>query len=116
MSRQGVIVDVAIHRPDEHSNDKNYHAHLILLDYRIDPETGHLSATKDRTWNKTEWLQQHMERWSNLGAQYLERAGFKDEAARFKVGHLPREQQRQLAEKRATGNTRRNLSYFPTCI
>jgi MobA/MobL family len=100
LARQGVIVDVAIHRPDAHSNDKNYHGHLILLDYRIDPKTGQLSAVKERAWNKTEWLQEQMERWSNLGASYLERAGFKEEAARFKVGHLPRDEQRKLAEQR----------------
>jgi hypothetical protein len=113
MSRQGVIVDVAIHKPDEHSNDKNHHAHILLLDYRIDPDTGQLSATKERAWNKTEWLQGHMERWSNLGARYLEKAGFKDEAARFKVGHLPRDQQRSLAEQRGDQEHAQKLELIP---
>lgn len=100
LARQGVIVDVSIHRPHEHGDERNHHAHMLLGLYRIDETTGQLSTRKERAWNSKQWYQKVHERWSELGARYLDRAGFKLEAERFRVGHLPREQQITLAEKR----------------
>jgi MobA/MobL family len=100
LSRQGLIVDVSIHRPDRDGDERNHHAHMLLGMYRIDEQTGQLSAKKERAWNKKEWYQKVHERWSELGARYLERAGFELEAERFRVGHLPRDQQIDMAEKR----------------
>ena len=33
--RYGVAVDFAIHAPDRHSDDRNYHAHLLMTTRRI---------------------------------------------------------------------------------
>jgi|SRR5579871_394692 len=109
LARQGLIVDVSIHKPHEHGDERNYHAHMLLGMYRIDENTGQLSAKKERAWNSKQWYQKVHQRWSELGARYLERAGFDVEAERFRYGHLPREQQIEKAEQRGDLDHARDL-------
>jgi MobA/MobL family len=97
MSRKGMIVDVAIHAPDIHGDERNYHAHLLVTMREITP-TGF--GNKVREWNKTEVLEKWRERWSELGARALDRAGYKQEADRFREGHKTLKEQYKEAVKR----------------
>jgi hypothetical protein len=97
MAEKGMIVDVAIHPPDAKSDDRNVHMHMLLTMREITPDG---FGNKVREWNRETELQQWKERWSELGAHHLERAGFEREAERFRVGHLTLEKQREAAFKR----------------
>lgn len=97
MSRKGMIVDIAIHAPHAHNDDRNYHAHMLLTTREIGPDG---FGNKVRQWNHKEEFHRWMERWSEIGADHLERAGFKQEAARFRDGHLSRRERARRAHER----------------
>jgi hypothetical protein len=86
-ARKGMVVDVAIHAPHAHNDDRNFHAHILTTMREIGPEG---FGNKVRDWNDRAEFHRWMERWSELGADHLERAGFKQEADRFRDGHLSR--------------------------
>jgi ATP-dependent exoDNAse (exonuclease V) alpha subunit len=52
---QGMVADIAIHRPDASDGEEQPHAHVLLTLRRLDPssETG-FSAKKERDWNERE--------------------------------------------------------------
>ena len=87
MASKGMVVDVAIHAPHAHNDDRNYHVHMLLTMREIGPDG---FGNKVRDWNKTLEFNRWMEKWSELGADHLERVGFHKEAERFRVGHLSR--------------------------
>jgi hypothetical protein len=62
---QGMIADVAIHRPPvEHGGDpRNWHAHVLLTDRPITP--GGFAAKKDRTWNARENVTVWRQAWAD---------------------------------------------------
>jgi hypothetical protein len=97
LSRRGMVIDAAIHAPDAGSDDRNVHVHMLVTMRSIGPEG---FGNKVREWNNREEYQRWTERWSELGAKQLERAGFKQEAERFRHGHLSRPQQIKLAKER----------------
>jgi len=97
MTRKGMIVDAAIHEPDQGGDERNFHCHMLVTMRRLS-EDGF--GEKVREWNHVGELQRWKERWSELGARHLERAGFDIEAERFLVGHLTLEKQREAALNR----------------
>jgi hypothetical protein len=97
MAEKGMIVDVAIHAPDERNDERNFHAHVLLTMREV---TADGFGNKVREWNRETELLEWKERWSELGARHLERAGLEREAERFRVGHLTLEKQRDAAFKR----------------
>jgi len=97
MSRKGMVVDIAIHAPHAHNDDRNYHAHMLLTTREIGPDG---FGNKVRQWNQKDEFQRWMERWSEIGADHLERAGFKQEADRFRDGHLSRRERARRAHDR----------------
>ncbi|HTB11096.1 MAG TPA: MobA/MobL family protein [Bryobacteraceae bacterium] len=97
MASKGMVVDVAIHAPHAHNDDRNHHAHMLLTMREIGPEG---FGNKVREWDKVAELNRWTERWSELGAEHLRRAGFHNEAERFKVGHLSRPERARLAHER----------------
>ena len=97
LSRKGMIVDVAIHKPDRHGDQRNFHAHILTTMRYITPEG---FGNKVRAWNKKEEHQRWIQRWSELGSRALERAGFHEEAARFLHGHRTLREQRKRAIER----------------
>jgi hypothetical protein len=97
LARKGMVVDVAIHAPHAHNDDRNFHAHMLLTMREIGSDG---FGNKVRAWNKDTEFNQWMERWSELGAEHLERAGFKQEAERFRTGHLSRPERAKLAHDR----------------
>ncbi len=109
--RKGMIADVAIHAPDRQSDERNYHAHILLTLREIGPEG---FGKKVREWNSKELNLQWREKWAELGARYLEKAGFALEAERYKAGHLTLEKQREDALKRGDREWAAALDREPT--
>ncbi len=95
--RKGMIVDVAIHAPHAHNDDRNFHVHMLTTTREIGPEG---FGNKVRAWNDRAEFNRWKERWSELGADHLERAGFKLEADRFRDGHLSRRERARRAHNR----------------
>jgi hypothetical protein len=102
---KGYVADIAWHAPEERSDDRNYHAH-VLVTLRRALQDG-FAKTKDRPapgqhpaehW-KTE-LGALRVAWSEFGARALNAAGFALEAERFRDGHMTLEKQREAAIKR----------------
>lgn len=96
-ARKGMVVDAAIHAPHANNDGRNWHVHMLLTMREIGPDG---FGNKVRDWNKTAEFDRWMERWSDLGAQHLERAGFAQEAERFKTGHLSRPDRAKFAHER----------------
>jgi ATP-dependent exoDNAse (exonuclease V) alpha subunit len=95
--RKGMIADVAIHRPHEDGDQRNYHAHILLTMREI----GHDGfGDKVREWNGKELNQQWRDKWAELGARYLEKAGFAKEAERYSYAQYDLKKQRQIAFER----------------
>ena len=109
--RKGMIADVAIHSPDRDSDERNTHAHILLTLREIGPDG---FGKKVREWNSKELNLQWREKWAELGARYLEKAGFALEAERYKTGHLTLEKQREAALKRGDREWAAALDREPT--
>ena len=71
--RNGYAVDIAIHAPDRTSDDRNYHAHLMVTMRTLGPEG--FAAKKDPDMNRREQLGEWREKWANLANRHLERHG-----------------------------------------
>jgi hypothetical protein len=97
MAQKGMVVDVAIHAPDAKNDERNFHVHMLLTMRALTPDG---FGNKVRAWNKDTALLAWKEKWSELGANHLERAGFGLEADRFRVGHLTLQRQREAAVQR----------------
>ncbi|MGE0279034.1 MAG: MobQ family relaxase [Rhizobiaceae bacterium] len=74
--RYGVAVDFAIHAPDRHSDDRNYHAHLLMTTRRIDAQ-GFGAKTRELDDFKTGpgEIETMRRSWERIGNRALERAG-----------------------------------------
>ena len=72
--RKGYAVDIAIHAPDRTSDDRNYHAHLMVTMRTLGPEG--FAAKKDPDMNRREQLVEWREKWANLANRHLERHGY----------------------------------------
>lgn len=67
---RGMIADVAVHRPDHKSDDRNHHAHIMLTMREL---TGEGFGNKAREWNDKELLQTWREEWAQEQNRTLER-------------------------------------------
>lgn len=67
---RGMIADIAIHRPDHQSDDRNHHAHIMLTMREL---TGEGFGNKAREWNDKELLQTWREEWAHEQNRTLER-------------------------------------------
>ncbi len=86
------------HEADELHNG-NWHVHMIAATRILEPD-GQFHE-KHITWDSyRDFLEHKRERWAELGARYLENAGFKIEAERWRYGHLTNPQQREKALER----------------
>lgn len=92
----GRVVYVNIHAAPDHGDDRNIHAHLLLLPREAGPEGfgDRLPALKPEDYDRLR------EKWAEKGAKELRKAGYEPEAERFAVGHLDIEKQRAAALKR----------------
>src|SRR5664280_3077973 len=98
----------AVPRGDE----RNYHAHILLTLREIDGDG--FSAEKARHWNSKELNLQWRDKWAELGARYLAKAGFEQEAERYSYSHLTLKEQFREAARRGDLAHADNLDREPT--
>lgn len=91
-TRRVVIVD--IHRAPDHGDERNAHAHVILLPREILPDGSFGERLPELTPQGITHLR---EKWAEKGAKELRKAGYELEADRFAVAHLKLEKQREAA-------------------
>ena len=110
-TRKGFMATAAIHAPGKDGDARNHHAH-IMFSYRPLDANG-FAKNKDRRFtsfaSRAEALGHLREKWAELGARQLERAGFKLEADRWRHGH------QTLDEQRAAALERGDLDYAREC-
>ena len=64
---EGCAVDVCIHKPDTHGDDRNYHAHLLRTTRKVDAEgLGTKLDTEKAGRKRKDDLTQMRERWASL--------------------------------------------------
>jgi hypothetical protein len=114
--RKGIPAIAHIHPPHEHApapelaqgrdehdaeevHNGNWHVHIIAGTRVLGPD-GQFGE-KHITWDTYhDFLEQKREKWAELGARYLENAGHKIEAERWRYGHLTNPEQREKALER----------------
>ncbi len=74
---KGMIADISYHAPDQHSDKRNYHAHVLLTFRPFNAETGTFEQ-KDRSWNTKAALLEVRQLWTEHSNRALERAGFSE--------------------------------------
>src|ERR1017187_8384396 len=97
--RKGIAAVAHIHRPSEQGDDRNHHVHILAATRTMgaDGKFGEKFITWD---NYDKQLEQWREKWADIGARYLEKAGHHQEAERWRYGHLKNELQRDKALER----------------
>lgn len=77
---RGMIADIAIHRPDHQSDDRNFHAHVMLTMRELTAGGFHSSKATEtaRSWNDTALLETWREQWAVHQNRTLERYGHPD--------------------------------------
>ncbi len=68
---KGMVVDIAIHRPDPRGDQRNHHSHILATMRKI---TSGGFGLKVRAWNEGVQLKQWRQTWERLANQALERA------------------------------------------
>jgi exonuclease VII small subunit len=75
VERYGIAVDVCIHRPHRHGDDRNHHAHILTSTRTLGPDGwGAKIKALDGPTGRQE-VEHCRERWEALSNQALERAG-----------------------------------------
>jgi hypothetical protein len=97
-TRKGLIATAVIHAPDQKGDQRNFHTHVMVAERPVDAEGW--SKHKDRSLQSKETLAEVREKWAELGARQLERAGFEVEAERWRHGHKSLKQQEVAALER----------------
>ena len=76
-TRKGYAADLNIHAPDKDGDNRNYHAHILVTDRRLEPE-GFAANKLERQGTKSERaekLEAERESWERIGNRHLERWG-----------------------------------------
>jgi len=68
----GMIADLAVHHPDQQSDTRNHHAHVMLTMRELSSDG---FGKKNRDWNNPELLNQWRERWAHHQNRELARHG-----------------------------------------
>lgn len=76
-TRKGLIADVTIHAPDKEGDQRNIHAHIMVVMRKLDGSE--FAAKKERSADNGERkaeLESLRESWERIGNRHLERHGF----------------------------------------
>jgi Ti-type conjugative transfer relaxase TraA len=74
--RYGVAVDLAVHAPDRHGDDRNYHAHLLMTTRRVGPQGfGAKTRELDDLKSGPREIEAIRLMWERIGNRALEQAG-----------------------------------------
>jgi hypothetical protein len=74
LTRKGLVVDAAIHAPEEGKDQRNYHAHLLITTRTVGRDG--FAATIDLEQKSVAALQHWREQWAHLSNRHLERHGY----------------------------------------
>lgn len=112
--RYGCAVTGAIHQPGAEGDNRNIHAHVYMTTRQVSRDEAGQIVMGDKI--SCEWenkkckaqglpytkdqLTEDKKDWAERGAEYLERAGFRTEADRYRVGYLDKETQHAEAIER----------------
>ena len=69
---KGMVADIAMHKPDQHGDDRNFHAHVMLSTRRTYYEQGF--RHKERDWNSRETLAEWRQSWAETQNRHLTQA------------------------------------------
>jgi ATP-dependent exoDNAse (exonuclease V) alpha subunit len=103
----GMIVDLAVHRPDRQSDRRNWHAHLLVTMRELN-QGGF--GKKVREWNQKSLLENWREKWATYTNQALSDAGFGS-----RVDHRTLERQKNAALIEGDLDTAILFDREPTC-
>ena len=67
---KGMVADIAMHRPDKHGDDRNFHAHIMLTTREVN---GIDFTGKAREWNSREMLAEWRRSWAETQNRHLVR-------------------------------------------
>lgn len=124
--KEGMIADIAIHRPDRNGDQRNHHAHVLLTMREIGADG--FAATKQRAWNRKEALQEWREQWEVYSNHALEAAGsdsridhrsFQERGLDLKgTVHLGPKQSgmERRGERSATGDYNRHVAQYNAMV
>lgn len=92
----GRIADVNMHSPPPGGDARNYHAHILMTLREVGPDgfgkrLPEIDSKQIETWK---------EKFAQRAARELRKAGYEQEAERWALGHLKKEQQREAALQR----------------
>ena len=106
-TNEGMIAHIAVHIPEPDSDQRNYHAHLLLTLRRLD-ENGFV-GNKVREWNERSLFQTWRENLALECSKQLAIAKQTQTAQRWKYAHLT------LPEQRNQAILRGDLDYADAC-
>ena len=120
-SRKGVIADVAMHPAHEGRDERNEHVHILTTLRKLDGDefakhkADHGKESR-KEWRKLETahLENWREKWAEMGARALEKAGYQIEADRWRHGHKELPEQRAEALKRGDLEFAASINRDPT--
>jgi hypothetical protein len=76
-TRHGLIADVAIHKPDRHGDQRNIHAHVMVVMRKLDgTEFLHAKERFETVAERKAEMEALRESWARAGNRHLERYGF----------------------------------------
>lgn len=64
--KEGMIADIALHKPSEKNDDRNYHAHIMLTMRKVDKDEKFGFGAKERGWNSPAKLENWRKEWCHL--------------------------------------------------
>jgi hypothetical protein len=70
ITARGMIADVAMHRPGQEGDQRNFHAHILVTTRSVGPEG---FGKKDRSWHMPEQVRQWREAWAEIQNEHLRR-------------------------------------------
>lgn len=76
-TRKGYAADLNIHAPDKDGDNRNYHAHILVTDRKLEPD-GFAASKSERQQTETqrkEELEHLRQSWEKIGNRHLERWG-----------------------------------------
>ena len=62
--KEGMIADIALHKPSEKNDERNYHAHIMLTMRKIGND--HEFGPKERSWNSPAKLESWRRQWGRV--------------------------------------------------
>lgn len=115
-TRKNFVATGAVHAPHEGGDARNYHAHMMFSYRELTPDGW--AKNKDREFasyaTRDAALGALKEKWAELGARQLQRAGFAVEAQRWRHGHKTLPEQRQAALERGDAAYAQACAHEPT--